>query len=116
MSQLVLSFDEITIKDTERCGGKAAGLGELTRAGIRVPGGFCVTGDALNRVIEANGLKSQIAAIAASLNFEDYLGVEEKTGKTRALIAAAMIPAELDGDIRTKYARLVTKAQKYVAV
>ncbi|OFV91206.1 MAG: hypothetical protein A3G76_13545 [Acidobacteria bacterium RIFCSPLOWO2_12_FULL_65_11] len=116
MSTLVLPFEEIKLTDTERCGGKAAGLGELTRAGIRVPGGFCVTGDALTRVIEVNGLKQKIAAIAATLNFEDYLGVEERTGQIRALIAAATIPGDLDQEIRTRYTHLVTKAQRYVAV
>ncbi|MGB7220293.1 MAG: PEP/pyruvate-binding domain-containing protein [Vicinamibacterales bacterium] len=116
MSKLVLSFEKIKLTDTERCGGKAAGLGELTRAGVRVPGGFCVTGDALTRVIEANGLGQEIAGIAAGLNFEDYLGVEEQTGKIRTLIAAAMIPSDLDSDIRAHYSRLVTKTQKYVAV
>jgi pyruvate,water dikinase len=116
MSKLVLSFEEIKLSDTERCGGKAAGLGELIRAGIRVPGGFCVTGDALTKVIEANELTRKIADIAASLNFEDYLGVEERTGQIRALITAATIPGDLEQEIRTRYTHLVTKAQRYVAV
>src|SRR5262245_7476523 len=100
MSKLVLSFEDLSIKDKELYGGKAAGLGELTSAGIRVPPGFCISGDALGAVLEANDLVDEIARIAASLNFEDYLGVEERTSNIRALIASARMPAELDQDIR----------------
>src|SRR6185295_5821501 len=89
---------------------------ELTRAGIRVPGGFCVTGDALTKVIDANALTQKIADIAASLNFEDYLGVEARTGEIRGMIAAATIPGDLEHEIRSHYTHLVTKTQRYVAV
>ncbi|MFD4675148.1 PEP/pyruvate-binding domain-containing protein [Lentzea sp. NPDC058450] len=37
-------------------GGKAANLGELTRAGLSVPQGFCVTTDAYREVAEADAL------------------------------------------------------------
>ncbi|GAA3686235.1 phosphoenolpyruvate synthase [Lentzea roselyniae] len=39
-------------------GGKAANLGELTRAGLPVPQGFCVTTDAYRAVAEADELAS----------------------------------------------------------
>lgn len=116
MNGYVLSLEEIGPGDLERCGGKAAGLGQLLRFGVRVPGGFCIVGEALDHVIEENGLGGRIAAIAASLNFEDYEGVEKKTGEIRSLIASAKIPEPLDQELRKRYAGLVTEAQKYVAV
>ncbi|MBB5077760.1 phosphoenolpyruvate synthase [Nonomuraea endophytica] len=39
----IATFEE---PDRERVGGKGAALGELTRAGLPVPGGFCLTTDA----------------------------------------------------------------------
>lgn len=40
---LVVDLADVSGVDRERVGGKAAGLGELLRAGLRVPAGFCVT-------------------------------------------------------------------------
>jgi len=116
MSGYVLALKDVGQNDVERCGGKAAGLGELIRVGVKVPGGFCVVGPALSYLQEANGLSRQVADLAASLNFDDYDGVERTTGAIRSLITAAKIPADLDKEIRDKYRGLVTKAQKYVAV
>lgn len=116
MTSYVLSLAEIGPGDLARCGGKAAGLGQLLRFGVRVPGGFCIVGEALDHVVESNGLSAQIAEIAAGLNFEDYEGVENKTGQIRSLIASAKIPGDLEQELRTRYAGLVTESQKYVAV
>jgi len=116
MNKYVLPLENIGQEDSERCGGKAAGLGELLHLGMRVPPGFCLVGDALTHVVEANGLTEQIAGIAAGLNFDDYSGVEEKTGAIRSLIGSAKIPDDLERELRDRYRGLVTPAQKYVAV
>lgn len=42
----VVSLSEVGLDDVQFVGGKAANLGELIRAGYRVPGGFVVTTDA----------------------------------------------------------------------
>lgn len=43
MSTYVKPFREMSKKDSEEAGGKAANLSEMTQAGFRVPPGFCVT-------------------------------------------------------------------------
>jgi pyruvate,water dikinase len=116
MGQYVLSFAEIGRDDVQRCGGKGANLGELTSAGIRVPPGFCIITDALPYVIEFNGLGDQIATIAASLNFEDYNDVEEKTAQIRVWITEAAVPDDLWQEILDHYQPLVSGANKFVAV
>lgn len=116
MNNHILSFSEIAPSDFQRCGGKAAGLGELTRIGVRVPPGFCVVDEALSHVVEANGLNARIAELAASLDFNDYNQVEEKTGAIRSLIASATIPTDLEQELRERYRGLVSEKQKYVAV
>ena len=44
--QFIKHFSEIDETDLPRVGGKGLNLGKLTRAGFRVPQGFCVTTDA----------------------------------------------------------------------
>jgi pyruvate,water dikinase len=116
MSEYILPLQEITKDDVQRCGGKAASLGELTRAGARVPPGFCIVADAYFYVVDSNALDEHIAGIAAGLNFEDYAGVEKKTAEIRALITSAAIPVDLEQDILARYRALVSGDNKFVAV
>lgn len=51
----VLRLDEIGRDDLVRAGGKGANLGELVRAGFRVPRGFVVTTAAYEAVVERGG-------------------------------------------------------------
>jgi hypothetical protein len=67
----VLGLDEVGKEDVLRCGGKGANLGELNRAGVLVPPGFCILADALSYVIDSNSLAEVIADLAAGLDFED---------------------------------------------
>lgn len=116
MGRYILPFQEITKDDTQRCGGKAASLGELTRSGARVPPGFCIVTEALAYVVASNSLAERIAEIAASLNFDDYHDIEKKTAQIRSLITSAMIPADLEQDILAHYRALVSGDNRFVAV
>ncbi len=56
----------LTLADIDRTmisqvGGKAANLGELTRAGFAVPQGFCVSTEAYREVVEQAGLDGLLA-------------------------------------------------------
>ena len=106
MGTFVKVFAEMTKKDFQEAGGKAANLGELTQGGFQVPAGFCVTSPSLPYVIDANGLAEPIDRLAASLDFEDYEGVENITGEIRALIEQATIPVDLEDEIRRHVAEL----------
>lgn len=112
----ILSLEEITKDDVQRCGGKATSLGVLTRAGARVPPGFCIVADAFFYVVDSNSLSDRIAGIAASLNFDDYNDVEAKTALIRSLITSAAIPDDLEQDIRERYRKLASGDNKFVAV
>ncbi len=116
MTNFLLSLDEIGEQDVERCGGKAMNLGKLLRLGVTVPPGFCIVSDALPHVIEANGLNSRIADIAANLDFADFPSIEAKTAEIRALIENVTIPASLQQDIVDRYEKLISNGTKYVAV
>ena len=55
--EFIKHFSEIDDADLPRVGGKGLNLGKLTRAGFRVPNGFCVTTDAYR--LSVQGLSEQ---------------------------------------------------------
>jgi phosphoenolpyruvate synthase/pyruvate phosphate dikinase len=57
-TKLTLPFGDIEHTALPIAGGKAANLGELTRAGLPVPPGFCVTTAAYGLVSQGAGLES----------------------------------------------------------
>lgn len=60
----VLRFDQITLDDLPRVGGKNASLGEMVQAlaptGVRVPDGFALTADAFRLHLREAGLAESI--------------------------------------------------------
>jgi phosphoenolpyruvate synthase/pyruvate phosphate dikinase len=59
----VLWFDECDGAHAERVGGKALGLGALSRQQLRVPPGFAVTTDAYRECVVNTGLQGEIARL-----------------------------------------------------
>lgn len=100
MGKWVKNFDEMSKKDTEEAGGKAANLSEMTQHGFPIPPGFCVTSQSLQHVIDSNGLQPKIDELVASFDFEDYEGMETKTQAIRDLISNATIPDDLATEIK----------------
>jgi pyruvate,water dikinase len=87
---LIARLDQIGSSDADVVGGKCAGLGELMRAGIRVPPGFAVTTEAFRRHLLENNLSPRGLDSAAFRR-----GIEE-----------APVPAELAAAIIDAYAAL----------
>jgi pyruvate,water dikinase len=116
MGRYVKKFGEMTKEDIQEAGGKAANLGELTRNGFNVPPGFCVTSESLFYCMDQNGLQPKIDKLAASLDYEDYGGVEEKTSRIRDLISNATIPEDLFQEIREAIEEMNTPEESFVAV
>src|SRR5512143_3856205 len=67
----ILPLDQITVHDAPRVGGKALSLGELVRAGLKVPPGIVVTTDAYRAFVELNGLKREHDDLLAHLELND---------------------------------------------
>jgi pyruvate,water dikinase len=70
--QWVAWFDEVTIADIPRVGGKNASLGEMIRElagkGVSVPYGFCTTAEAYRYYIRSNNLEEKLRKIFADLD------------------------------------------------
>ena len=63
-------FKEIRKEDVPIVGGKGANLGEMFNAGLPVPDGFCVTGDAFDEYMKRNGFDQQASAYSETLRSE----------------------------------------------
>jgi pyruvate,water dikinase len=107
-------FREIRLKDLPRVGGKNASLGELygelTTAGLRVPNGFAVIGEAYAALLDESGLRGRVAARLQGISDEDVGALAAAAGAVRRLILEAAWPAGLEQEIREAYAALAQDA------
>ncbi|HWN32295.1 MAG TPA: PEP/pyruvate-binding domain-containing protein [Pseudonocardia sp.] len=110
MDALVLDFGSIDASMVPLVGGKAANLGELTQAGLPVPGGFCLTVGAYRRVV------ADVAALGAVLDQLERPGNrnadpgEQATlaGKARDAVVSAPVPADIEAEVVRSYTALGT--------
>jgi pyruvate,water dikinase len=80
LNKHIIEFDQLTINDVERVGGKNASLGEmignLSSLGVSVPNGFATTADAYREFLAADGLDKRIND---RLNVLDVDNIDELT-------------------------------------
>lgn len=119
MTENILWFKQISIKDVPIVGGKNASLGEmynqLHATGVKVPNGFATTGDAFTGFLQHNGLEQKITDWLKNLDPQDIHALT-KTGATiRNALLNAELPTDLASDIRQAWQEL-TAGQGSVAV
>jgi pyruvate, water dikinase len=119
-SPSVVWFQELSMRDVERVGGKNASLGEMIRhlrdAGVRVPGGFATTADAYREFLGAGGLDRQIHGWLAALDVDDVRALAETGRRIREAVMQAHFPQALERDIRAAYETLVAEGGPELAV
>src|SRR6266566_3534229 len=86
-------------------GGKAANLGELTRAGFSVPDGFCVTTAAYVLLSDGAGLEPILAELA-STRVQETVRLTELAAAARAALLQAPVPASCVKAITEAYQEL----------
>ena len=97
-------LDSLKATDVAVAGGKGANLGELSRAGFAVPGGFVVTTGAYDDFVASNGLADVIAEVVAGVIGP---GPAEPAARGAAVaFAGAPGPEAIAEVIRDAYARL----------
>jgi len=114
--EFIKYFNELGKEDFELAGGKAANLGELTKAGFKVPPGFCITSNTLFHIIDSNKIKGKIYDIVSTFNYDEYADVEAKSEQIRDLIYSAEVPEEVIGEFRKALADLMGGDDDFVAV
>jgi pyruvate,water dikinase len=102
----VVWFKEVTREDIPLVGGKGANLGEMTNAGIPVPGGFIVTAAAYFDFVEKSGLRSQIRTLLEPVDIHDSRQLQDTAAKVESLIKDAQMPADLAEEIKAAYVKM----------
>ena len=101
----VLPFTALNRTSVPIAGGKAANLGELTRAGLPVPPGFCVTTEAYALVAAGAGLEPILAELATT-RADDTTRLAELAASAREKLLAAPVPPTISEAIAEAYQAL----------
>ncbi len=96
--------------DVATVGGKNSSLGELisqlSKAGVRVPGGFATTAQAFREFLEHNGLTKKIQDALATLDVGDLNALSQTGAAIRGWVAGAPFQPALESAIRDAYKAL----------
>lgn len=111
MQEHILWFNQLSMNDVDKVGGKNASLGEmaskLTSAGVSVPNGFATTAYAFNQFLDFDGLDDQIHQRLDSLDITDVNALQETGATIRQWIIDAPFPEDLEAAIRRDYQVLI---------
>ena len=100
---VVRRLSEVGSADRSSVGGKAAGLGELTRAGIPVPPGYVILAEAFGQAMAAVDPAGSLVGSVAELPAEDLGAIARAAAAVRERITAMPLPAEVAAQITTAY-------------
>lgn len=110
MTDYVLWFDQVGMKDVERVGGKNASLGEmisnLANAGVSVPMGFATTADAYREFLNYQNLDTRIQKELDALDVSDVRTLAETGARIRSWILEAPLPEGLEKAVRAAFEKL----------
>src|SRR5690606_3475551 len=100
-------FNQLSLKDVPRVGGKNASLGEmvqnLSRLGILVPDGFAITADGYRLHLERANIAGEIYRRLDGLDPKDVTALAQTGAEVRQLIRQAELPKEVAEELRTAY-------------
>jgi pyruvate,water dikinase len=107
--ELIMWFDDVTIKDVPKVGGKNASLGEMIRSirkeGIRIPNGFATTAHLYWELVGKNGLRSKIEPLLQAL-VKGEKPLKDVGAAIRQLFLNAEFPPEISQAITQAYDKL----------
>ncbi|RMF99214.1 MAG: phosphoenolpyruvate synthase [Gammaproteobacteria bacterium] len=116
MDNYVVPLAELGLDDIDKVGGKNASLGEmigqLSRLGVRVPGGFATTAAAFREFLATGGLRDRISAALDGLDVDDVDRLAATGRQIRDWIMATELPPALLAGIEREWQAL---AQAYGA-
>jgi pyruvate, water dikinase len=114
LSELVLWLDQLRLSDLAKVGGKNASLGEmignLSKLGVSVPGGFATTAHAFQQFIAQSGLAKRIQDKLATLDVDDVDSLTQAGAEIRAWVIETPLIPQFDIAVREAYKTLCEKA------
>ncbi len=102
----ILNFKDLDKTALPSVGGKNANLGEMIKAGIRVPPGFAVTTSCYEQFITGTEIKDRIFELLANLDPDDVDALNTAADRVQTLIRDASMTAEIADVIREGYHQL----------
>ena len=106
-----VEFSNPACQDVREVGGKAAGLAEMTAAGLPVAPGFAVTAAAYRRYLDEAGLRPFTAGVLAGLGTEVNQAAFDDAERTVVKrLGQVPLPEEIAAPIRDAYAQLCRDA------
>lgn len=106
LSNNISWFADIALKDRPAVGGKGGSLGELTRAGIRVPPGFVVRTVAFENFLDALEREKPVRSEVEALRDPDLDEITGLSKQLRIRIENAPLPEDLQSEILRAHAEL----------
>ncbi len=94
-NEYVRDFETLRREDTPVAGGKGANLGEMTAAGLPVPPGFVVTGQAYLHALDVAGCRQRLLDIIEQTDLDDSSALKLASDELRAAVQAAGVPADV---------------------
>lgn len=98
-NDIIAWFKDIGLSDRPIVGGKGGSLGELTKAGIAVPGGFVVTTGAFEALIAALEKTAPIRSMVEGLDPADLEATGQCSKTLRARVEAEPLPPQVRDEI-----------------
>lgn len=112
--KFVYNLGEIGVEHNDMVGKKCANLGEMTKAGFRVPFGFALCVDAYDEFLNSTGalveMKEHLKGFKAELN--DVKEFEKLTASLRKIVESKRMPELLKDEITVHYADLCEKTRQ----
>ena len=106
----ILFFNQISIDDIAKVGGKNASLGEmynqLIPKGIGIPNGFALTADAYRLFRKHNNMEQELNNLLLSLDTEHYANLATIGETARTLILSGTFPTEIIDALNEAYQTL----------
>jgi len=103
---MIRDFEGLSKGDVAAAGGKGASLGEMTRAGIPVPGGFVVLSSAFDKFVEGADLNVEIDAALNMVDTEKIHTVEEASERIQGMIVSSEMPQDIAKEIEREFKKL----------
>ena len=114
MSDLVLWLDKLRMSDLGKVGGKNSSLGEmignLSKLGVSVPGGFATTSHAFQQFIAQSGLADRIQQRLVGLDVENVAALTTAGTEIRRWLVETPLLPDLDIAVRAAYQKLCEQA------
>jgi pyruvate,water dikinase len=105
-SRFVRALETLGRGDVSIAGGKGANLGEMLSAGLPVPTGFVVTGEAYLHALDAAGVRNKLGAIVEATELEDSDALKLASQELSGLVRGAGVPDDVRDAVMRAFADL----------